>query len=364
MAHRADKGFAEAMPIPSPVTSRLTTRRVVAGDEAGMHAYVRLQTEASRHDLPNDPPPCPVATLASFAHTLPGVIDEFWLAEDDTEVVGLLWLELPQLDNTGTAVVGIMVSPDRRREGVGSALLAVARERARAHGRVRLVAETVQPAPGRGALESGGPAFATAMGAKLVLAEARRQLTVSDFDDAAARAMADRARAHADGYSIVQWSGPAPEQYLADRAYLESRMSTDPPLGELAWEPEAFDADRMREQQAVLQRRGFRSYTTGARHDATGRLVGVTSIIMATSIDDYGYQWETIVDPEHRGHRLGWLIKAENFLLVRRKEPRVRSIQTWNADVNAPMLAINDAMGFRQLDVAAEWQLDLAPEAG
>ena len=50
--------------------------------------------------------------------------------------------------------------------------------------------------------------------------------------------------------------------------------------------------------------------------------------------------------PEHRGHRLGALLKVANLRQAVQHEPQLEAVHTWNADSNAPMLAVNVAMGF------------------
>lgn len=62
---------------------------------------------------------------------------------------------------------------------------------------------------------------------------------------------------------------------------------------------------------------------------------------------------------EHRGHRLGLLLKLTNLLWLREREPHLERIITWNATSNGPMLAINEAMGFELLDEWNEWRLAL-----
>jgi len=74
-----------------------------------------------------------------------------------------------------------------------------------------------------------------------------------------------------------------------------------------------------------------------------------------------GYQWDTIVRGEHRGHRLGLLVKAANLQQLREQMPAVRWLNTWNAADNRHMVPINDRLGFRPMEHWQEWQVD-APE--
>ena len=105
---------------------------------------------------------------------------------------------------------------------------------------------------------------------------------------------------------------------------------------------------------------GLRSYHAAARHRDGGPLVGWTTLVVAPSVPHWAMQWNTVVAPDHRGHRLGMWLKTENLAAMRAAEPRVRRIETQNAVDNGPMLDVNVAMGFRVVGHAWEWQGDLA----
>ncbi len=67
----------------------------------------------------------------------------------------------------------------------------------------------------------------------------------------------------------------------------------------------------------------------------------------------------TAVLPEHRGHRLGLLVKAEMLALLTANEPAIRHVVTGNADSNRHMIAINEQLGFTACAVYRNWELDL-----
>ncbi len=64
---------------------------------------------------------------------------------------------------------------------------------------------------------------------------------------------------------------------------------------------------------------------------------------------------------EHRGHGLGLAMKVANLRAVTERHPGVRSISTWNAAENAPMIAVNDEMGFGVVAHAAYWLREITP---
>ena len=47
----------------------------------------------------------------------------------------------------------------------------------------------------------------------------------------------------------------------------------------------------------------------------------------------------------HRGHRLGMRLKVEMLRLLRDRHPDIVQIDTWNAESNDHMIAVNEALG-------------------
>ena len=69
---------------------------------------------------------------------------------------------------------------------------------------------------------------------------------------------------------------------------------------------------------------------------------------LATTVHEPGraYQWGTLVRPQDRGHRLGVAVKVANLRLLQRERPDIVRLTTYNAEVNAHMIGVNEAMGF------------------
>ena len=68
----------------------------------------------------------------------------------------------------------------------------------------------------------------------------------------------------------------------------------------------------------------------------------------------------TIVRPDHRGHRLGLAVKCALTRAIQEHFPEAEYVRTQNAETNAPMVAINEAMGFEIHTVEGEFQKHLA----
>lgn len=274
----------------------------------------------------------------------------------DGEVVGEANLQLPLKDNLHFTAVWLSVRPAWRRLGVGSALLAEVERQALVAGRTTVCVEA-DTAPDRpAAAESFAPRHAYAK----VLVNVRGDLDLPDgaLDELLAPLEAEAAPFAAD-YDLLTWWDDVPDEWLEQRAVLGARMSTDTPLGEIDVEGEVWDADRVREQFATARAMGRRMVETVAVHRATGRLVGFTDLAVAEHTPDVAYQWDTLVLADHRGHRLGQLVKAANLRALRAGLPGVRRVVTWNAESNEPMLRVNRALGFRPTGLNTEWQKHL-----
>ncbi|GGO12089.1 GNAT family N-acetyltransferase [Micromonospora parathelypteridis] len=328
-------------------------------DRASVDEAYLIGAAVNDADLPDFPPFCRRRFDAMFHTPMPGTRSLWALARLDGVPAGYLQLDLPQLDNTDNATAELVVHPELRRRGVGRALHEYGVRLLREHGRKRVVAMTVRALPAGPARSVAGDAFAASTGAQSALAEVRRRLEVAEIDRVALRAALAEARPRAEGYQSVCWQGATPQEYVADIAYLDSRLMMDAPMGDVQWEPEQVDAERIRGNERALDARGRRRYHLGMRHEASGRLVAWTLLDVGASADWHAFQQITLVDPAHRGRRLGLIAKAENLHHLLTHEPAVRVIDTWNAASNSYMVAINEQLGFRPVDSWNNWQLTL-----
>ncbi len=320
-------------------------------DTDSLRACHQIALAGHKYDTPFLPPPSFTAFKGDWAHSW-GLDDatETWLARDDSdEPVGCCRLRFPERDNRDAAFCDLMVTPERRRSGLGSALLAHCADRARAAGRSRLRSWAPDG--------SAGEAFARAKGASGGIDEVMRTMDV----DASLPARLDELRAdalpHAAGYELLSWQNPTPEKYLSQLVELE-RLIADAPRNE-GTEPMTIDEDRLRSMEEAMLALGVRNYTVVAQHSASGQLVALSQIAVDPGTPDWGYQQLTSVRREHRGHRLGLLVKIAMLDLLAEHEPALLHIFTGNAGANAHMIAINEQLGYHIAAVVRSWELDL-----
>ena len=120
-----------------------------------------------------------------------------------------------------------------------------------------------------------------------------------------------------------------------------------------------FDGGILREAEEVAIAQGRRTVVTAVEHLATGALVGLTTITVLAHRTDVVFQDDTLVLQEHRGNKLGLLIKVANMERLSEQFPDARVIYTWNAPENRYLLTVNQQLGFRTAGVTGIWQKEL-----
>jgi GNAT superfamily N-acetyltransferase len=262
-------------------------------------------------------------------------------------ILGGYSLELPDRENLDRAGLTLLVAPERRHAGVGSALLRHARARAAELGRDMVTSQVLAGTAGDG--------FARAMGAAAELTEARRTLDLAALPAGHLARLRASAQSAAAGYALIRWYGPTPDEWLTPVARLNEAMA-DAPHGE-GEQPQVWDAARVRLTDQLSEAKGLRRYSVAAAHAGTGELAALTQLSIEEADPSWGHQEMTAVARVHRGHRLGLLTKVAMLELLAEREPGVRFVQTWNGETNAHMVAINEALGFGGPRQFTAWRL-------
>jgi predicted N-acetyltransferase YhbS len=280
------------------------------------------------------------------------------VAEDGGVVVGTGWVEMTTRDNLALCDMDVQVSPNRRREGIGTALFRRLRDEAVADGRTSAITGIVGPY--EGAPVPPGVPFAESLGLSFRNEEVRRRLQLPIPAELLDRLL-ESTVAHRNGYRLESWEGPCPEEYAEQYAALIPLLSTEAPVGDLEFEPEEYDVKRLRDGEALSAAQGRRVFTTIALAP-DGGIVGHTQLVVPSAEHDprHAYQWATLVLREHRGHRLGLALKARNHQAAQEAIPGLdRSMNTWNARQNSWMISVNEQLGYRPVASFLEYQGDL-----
>ena len=154
----------------------------------------------------------------------------------------------------------------------------------------------------------------------------------------------------------------APRRRTCCRPLAEATAAiNDAPLDDLEIEDEVFTAERIRAYEQAQLASGYRVYRIVARHRDSGELAGLTVVTVDSEDPRIGDQHDTSVVRSHRGHRLGQLLKADMMRWLAEVEPQLETVDTFNAESNDHMVAVNERLGYRVMGRELQFQDHICP---
>ncbi|MEU6859506.1 GNAT family N-acetyltransferase [Glycomyces sp. NPDC046736] len=312
-------------------------------------------------DTPENPSQTERFFKTTFTHAFPGREKHWFAALEGDVLVGYARIAYFTDENTELAFFDIIVHPKHRRQGHGAALLDLVERRCAADGRTTALTSVPVYWEGGPAREGIGAAALARRDYELALTTVNRRSPVDPLGaDEEARRFDEALAKAGDAYEVRQWIGATPDDLVDTMCRMETMIVSEIPLGEIEMAPEAMTPEKLRAKEAVYAVEGRRWSHTVAVESATGEVVAWTAVAVDEGDEVNGHQGITIVDPGHRGHRLGLLVKLANLRQLRATFPDLAHIWTDNADVNAHMIAINELMGYTTVDANADYQRKLA----
>jgi GNAT superfamily N-acetyltransferase len=324
-------------------------RLVDPADDAAIGRAHALQEAVRAFDFPQLAPESRRAFAGFLTLPSPGSQSRCYLAEAGGVVLGALVVHLLDKENAHYAECELAVHPDHRGRGVGTALHDHLLEVARDEGRSELVVVGRVAVAGGPSRSDAGVRFLERRGFTSALVEVERRLELAGIDPDAEERLRREAAAAAADYDLVSWVGRCPEPYLEGLGRIDSSIFAEIPLGDVDLRPRTIDAAYIRAREERAEAAGNAIIRTIAVPKGT-KDVAANTLIYAPEGQTDARQAITIVDPAHRGHRLGLLVKLANLRQLREHVPEVTRVWTGNADTNANMVAINDLLGFRPVD--------------
>lgn len=275
-------------------------------------------------------------------------------AVDGEKVVGAAWLTWSLAENRELLVAELGVEASHRRRGIGSALLEASKAAALADGRNALLGGTFSSygeGPGAGA------AFAAARG--FVSQYAALHLVLNYPVNGLGELAADVAPHHQD-YTLATWPDGCPDEFVDQYCDLLSLIDDEVPLDDLELEAKRWTPERLRSVEARRRTAGHLTSTTVAIAP-DGSLAGYTELTGKPQQPERLDQHDTLVRPNHRGHRLGLALKIANLQALQTRTTHPATIHTSNAATNAAMIAVNDQLGFRAVEHQHIWVQEVLP---
>jgi GNAT superfamily N-acetyltransferase len=320
-------------------------------DRDSLLAALDVSNAIRAADTPWQHPELPSRYEAELRHGWDGEPVTPYLLRVDGAPVGHGWISLTMRDNTHLAWLSAAVLPEHRRRGHGRALMRHLLAEAQAAGRTSVGID--------GWESDAATGFAAAFAMTCASRAIQRRQHLAEVEPALVQKLYDEAATAADGYELVRVVGRTPRELLGDLVEVSAAIN-DAPTDDLDIEDEVMSQERLAAYEEAMLAQRNRLYRLVARHRETGALGGHTVVLVEEERPAYAHQHDTAVARTHRGHRLGLLLKAGMLLWLAEAEPQVETVDTWNAESNDHMIAVNELLGYRVMGRELQFQGTLA----
>ncbi|GAA1729851.1 GNAT family N-acetyltransferase [Brachybacterium phenoliresistens] len=268
--------------------------------------------------------------------------------EGGESIVGYAAITVPLAENLDQVFVDLSVHPAHRGGGIGTALVREAL--------VPAIRETGRPVVAAwGSIPADGDPDDPQLPANRLASTfglARKNVAVCRVLDLPLRPelldeLAAQAAEKIGEYRVLAFEDEIPEEHLAAYGVLLHQLDLDDPDEDLEYEAADYTPERIRIAEQRRRDAGTREIIAVA--------VAPDGSFAGNSVVDFhagegttlGWQENTLVMPEHRGHRLGLALKVATHRRLAAEAPHLDRIATWNSHVNPWMIAINEQLGYR-----------------
>ncbi|WP_054533924.1 GNAT family N-acetyltransferase [Herpetosiphon geysericola] len=331
----------------------LTSFRFGHASEADYRALAKFEQQIRHERTPADPP-MTTAFLVNMWQCIPDFVDyRVWALWDAGQIVATGMLHMLLLDtNRNLADLNLAVLPGHRGRGLARRLLREMLPVVVEAERTVIVGTTTQAV-------AAGEHFAQKLGAEARLKTQINQLVLAEIDEQLLQQWLQPNQQLSARFELGMWQGPYPEAELAAIVALYEVMNQQP-YDDLDYEPLHFSPEQLRELEQTQLANGMQRWTCYVRERATNALAGYTEIFWHRERPHVVQQGDTGVFEHYRNYGLGRWLKAAMVDYMRRELPMVQFVRTTNANSNAPMLKINQALGFKPYLAQTMWQGSLA----
>jgi GNAT superfamily N-acetyltransferase len=304
---------------------------------------------------------------------LPNYLDQenqptrLFVARDGSRMVGVARYEIEPSDDPHTAWLMVDVLAGARERGVGSALSAKLQGVAATDGIRKAIVyavsgygagERLKAPTGFGSVPLDNPEVRFLLRKGYHLEQVVRGSRLALPVDVTAQ-LAESIASTGPDFAIHHWIDRTPAEWRADMAMLRQVMSVEEPSAGLEEPEDVWTIDRLVADEARFAASPRTLLVCAVEHVPSGHLAGFTTLSVPAETDRSVSQEDTLVLREHRGHRLGMLLKLANLVEVQRRMPGHPSVITFNAEENRHMLDVNEAVGFVPIGYEGAWRRDL-----
>jgi mycothiol synthase len=291
---------------------------------------------------PDDPSPSHKRRRSYMLSPHPDYELSWWRADSDSgEVVGMgrVWWARESAPNyegeKETAYADLILEEEFTTKETQTVFLGYLARKAEQIGKQKLVVET---------RAEHQYSFFASLGCGIVSSRVINRLALSEVDLQMVARWREAGRKRASGVMIERFSS-VPNQDLEEYCKLYTEMWNQAPLENAAPEMIVTPESR-RKMEKYFQSQG-EVWSTMISKEPDGVISGMTEIWYQPEAWHLIEQGLTGVRDQYRGRGLGKWLKAEMLTYAMMEYPRARVIEAGNADANAPMISINQRVGFK-----------------
>ena len=198
------------------------------------------------------------------------------------------------------------------------------------------------------------------MGAQLINVGAENRLQMKDIDWDLINNWIAEGPQQAPNVTLENYS-IAPEKDIVELSKLETELEAEMPSldeSEDKWE-DVYTPEKLREHEKKLKNSGTIRYVLITR-EKDGTISGMTETRYNPNDRlERVSQGLTGIRKEYRGKGLGKWLKAQMCLYVKENYPKATYITTGNAEHNAPMMSINNRLGFKSISEEKSYKFNI-----
>ncbi len=230
----------------------------------------------------------------------------------------------------------MVVLAQYHRKGIGSALLQKIIDNTKQHERTLIQVGSDQPS---------GHQFCKKYGGTEAIKGSENRLQITDVDWVMISEWIEDGKKKAPMVSLEMFND-VPDKDIEEYCVIYTETMNQQPMGEiegrmrLTPESRRMDEERRKKSGCI--------WTTLISRESDGKISGLTEFFYYPDKPSILFQNLTGVKEEYRSRGLGKWLKAKMLKWIHSEYPEVKTIVTGNATTNAPMLSINNRIGFKE----------------
>ncbi|MFW9768307.1 MAG: GNAT family N-acetyltransferase [Candidatus Thorarchaeota archaeon] len=240
------------------------------------------------------------------------------------------------IGNEHNLFAGLAILEDHRRKGIAKALLKLMYDFAVEKKRRVIIG---------GTMEKDGREFNRYLGGTEALEVRNYRLRMDEIDWKMVERWEREGREKSPDTSL-EFHYSIPDEILEKYTRKYTEVSNQMPLDDLDIGDRIITPELFRMYEDVSKKTG-ETWLTVLLHEKNGNISGLSDVVYTPSRVPLLQQMLTGVDQNYRGQGKGKWVKAAMLLRIREEFPDIKVITTGNATSNAPMIAINEKLGFK-----------------